>query len=345
MAVELRHGLTQIYPEKSERFPGLSPGNSKGISQGTVVKFISEAGSLLRYVSLCPLCALWLKNSVAKRKGTTLAEMTVVIGIAALMLGLAVPAVNMLLNSFESESGAKSIISSAMASARAIASKEQCYAGIRFQKRYDLANPIGASQYIIFIIKENDKNASGNLVNGFRVVDGIQPIKLPDSIGVMDLYYEPDSFSPVGDGMLDSDVKAGNATVFTDVTTFSIIFSPSGKLVIHNVRVRNRDGVTQGTEDTSAWGKSQDDVFNTFSRITNPVNPVGMFLQDDYYAGYAGSPVIPLGLGPEPSRNSFIIYDTKKLKQTDQNLRWTNYLSQLKRIYINPYTGTIINEK
>ncbi len=80
-----------------------------------------------------------------------------------------------------------------MASARAIASKEQCYAGIRFQKRYDPTNPITqASQYIIFIIKENDKNLSGNLVNGFRAVKGIQPIKLPDSIGVMDLFYSSD---------------------------------------------------------------------------------------------------------------------------------------------------------
>ena len=77
----------------------------------------------------------------SRQVGTTLAEMTIVIGIAALMLGLAVPAANMLLNSFESESGAKSIISSAMASARAIASKEQRYAGIRFQKHSDPNNP------------------------------------------------------------------------------------------------------------------------------------------------------------------------------------------------------------
>ena len=132
------------------------------------------------------LCPLWQKNSVARRKGVTLTEMVVVVSIAALMLGLAVPATNMLLNSFESESGAKSIISAALASARAMAAKDQRYAGIRFQKRYDPNNPdpLNESQYIIFIVYDHDRTG---LANGFRAADGIQPIKLPDSIGVMDL--------------------------------------------------------------------------------------------------------------------------------------------------------------
>jgi hypothetical protein len=276
-----------------------------------------------------------LSAFVAKRKGTTLAEMTVVIGIAALMLGLAVPAVNMLLNSFESESGAKSIISSAMASARAIASKEQRYAGIRFQKRYDSSNydPLKASQYIIFIV--HDPNRTG-LANGFRAADGIQPIKLPDSIGVMDLFYRSDLVPGS-----NPDVNFANLNIISDTTTFSVIFSPSGKLVIHDVHVRNRDGIPDSTGNIN--NQSNDDIFNKKNSVDNNL---AMFYQDDYYnwtwSPWAG---LNLGLGEEPSRNSFVIYDTKKLRQTDVNLRWTNYLSQLKRIYINPYTGTIINEK
>jgi type II secretory pathway pseudopilin PulG len=252
------------------------------------------------------------------RAGVTLVEMTVVVAIAALMVGLTIPAANMLLNSFESESGAKSIISSAMASARAIAAKEQRYAGIRFQKRYDPNNPdpLNESQYIIFIVYDYDRTG---LANGFRAADGIQPIKLPDSIGVMDLLYNP---SLSGATLDDS---FANPNVLRDTTTFSIVFSPSGKLVIHDVRVRNRDGKTN---DSSA-----DDVFNT---MNNVVSGIAMFIQDDY----------PLnGLDEESSRNSFVIYDTKKLKQTAANLRWTNYLSLLNRFYINPYTGTIINER
>ena len=105
------------------------------------------------------------------RVGVTLVEMMVVVAIAALMVGLTIPAANMLLNSFESESGAKSIISSALASARAIAAKEQRYAGIRFQKHYDPNNPdpLNESQYIIFIVQDACQHSDG-LENGFRAV-------------------------------------------------------------------------------------------------------------------------------------------------------------------------------
>jgi type II secretory pathway pseudopilin PulG len=270
------------------------------------------------------------RNRFTSRSGLTLPEMTVVIGIAALMVALTIPAANMLLNSFESESGTKTIISSALASARAIAAKEQRYAGIRFQKRYEPSNPANASQYIIFIIYDFDRTG---LANGFRAVEGIQPIKLPDSIGVMDLFYHPNLFTP--DGRVDTDPEIANANVFMDTTTFSIVFSPSGKLVIHYVRARNRDGVYQPDNSNPNPNKhSMDDIFNSLSNITN--YQIGMFVQDDY----------PLyGLDEESSRNSFVIYETKKFRETATNLRWTNYLQNLKRIYINPYTGTIINEK
>ncbi|MGA2172689.1 MAG: prepilin-type N-terminal cleavage/methylation domain-containing protein [Sedimentisphaerales bacterium] len=263
-----------------------------------------------------------------KQSGLTLAEMTVVIAIAAVMVALTIPAANMLLNSFESASGAKSMISAALSSARAIAIKEQRYAGIRFQKRYDPNDPVGASQYMIFIVYDYDRTT---LANGFRAVDGIQPIKLPDSIGVMDLMYN----SGLGDGIADSDTEFTNSNIFRDTTTFSIIFSPSGKLVIHDVRVRNRDGMP--IYYPSFADNSLDDVFNTQTRITDTVNPTGMFLQDDYPT---------LGLTQEQSRNGFIIYETKRFKQAYNNGNaYSGYLNQLKPVFINPYTGTIVNEQ
>jgi type II secretory pathway pseudopilin PulG len=273
-----------------------------------------------------------------RQAGVTLTEMTIVVAIAALMVGLTIPAANMLLNSFESESGAKSIISSALASARAIAAKEQRYAGIRFQKRYDPNNPdpLNCSQYIIFIVNEKDRNLSGNLANGFRAVEGIQPIKLPDSIGVMDLVVRTNwgttwqAATDTGAQLINNNMYIDALAEVNDTTTFSIIFSPSGKLVNHEVRVRNRDGDFRPL----TLANSADDIFNSPENII--YNSTGMFVQDDY--AY-------LGLGEEFSRNSFVIYDTKKFKQTDANLRWTNYLSLLNRFYINPYTGTIINEQ
>jgi hypothetical protein len=59
---------------------------------------------------------------------------------------------------------------------------------------------------------------------------------------------------------------------------------------------------------------------------------MGLFVQDDY---------ADLGLGAEPSRNRFILYDKNHFDKLDAQERF-NYLSRLALIYINPYTGTMI---
>lgn len=260
----------------------------------------------------------------SRQSGITLTEMTVVIAVVALLVSLGLPAARMLFNSFESQSGARAMISAAMASARAIAAKEQRYVGVRFQKAYDPTGPLRAHQYMIFIIFEEPRKM-GNLRTGFRAVDGLEPIKLPDSVGIMDFRLIKDRIN------INANWEPGGDPELTDLTSFSIVFSPSGKLVIHDVRVRNRDGRTEGTQTTTI---SSDDIFNTQSKITDPVAHVGMFIQDDYP---------PFGLQEESSRNSFIIYEEEKFRQTYKNGRaWSDYLRKLVPEYINPYTGTMI---
>jgi len=264
----------------------------------------------------------------SKQSGLTLPEIAVVIATIALLAGFALPAIRALLNSFQTQSGAKAMISAALASARAIAAKDQHYAGVRFQQ------DLSGNQYMIFIINE-EPSKMGGLTIGFRAVKGVKPIKLPDTIVVMDLRYNPSLLNPAGDGVVDSDIELNNDNIFRDTTSFSIIFSPSGRLVIHDVRVRNQDGRTEGTETP---GISRDDIFNTLTKITNPADPVGRFIQDDYPA---------MGLGAESSRNSFvIIYEKEKLQQARKmGAAWSSYLKPTApdRVYINAYTGTIIS--
>ncbi len=262
----------------------------------------------------------------SKQSGLTLTEMAVVITTIALLVGLGLPAVRTLLNSFESGTGAKSMISAALAGARAVAAKEQRYAGIRFQQ--DSAG----NQYMVFIVHE-EPSKMGNLTIGFRAVKGVKPIKLPDTVGVMDLRYRPGLFAPPGDGIADNDVEISNVNVVRDTTSFSIIFSPSGKLVVHDVRVRNRDGIYQPDNGISDR-VSMDDIFNSPVNIEN--YGVGMFIQDDYSE---------IGLGAELSRKSFIIYEKEKFTQAyKRGTAWSDYLVHLapERIYVNPYTGTMI---
>jgi hypothetical protein len=246
--------------------------------------------------------------------------MIVVVSIIAVFAVLGVPAIRAFIRSIESEGGAKAMINAALSSGRAIAAKEQRYAGVRFQNKYQVDGK--GCQYMIFIVYDPNlpHGSSGNL--GCRAVEDTEPIKLPDSVGVMDLKLG--STNP--DQIIDDDSKINDDWEVADTTTFSIIFSPSGKLVIHKLWVINRDGDTSGNS-------SKDDIFNTEINIRD--NKVGMFLQDDYPSA---------GLDTEPSRNGFIIYDKKIFEKLDSGGRYTNYLKDLDVIYINPYTGTMINK-
>jgi hypothetical protein len=288
----------------------------------------------------------------SKQSGLTLPELAVVIATIALLVGFGLPAIRALLNSFETQSGAKTLISAALSSARAIAAKEQRYAGVRFQR------DLSGSQYMIFIVHDPKIMAYG-----FRAVEGVKPIKLPDSVSVMDLIIVPDRneqnpANPLQEIRIDDpsqlltaadrDAWIDEPGEVSDITTFSIIFSPGGKLVIHGVRIRNRDGFVDSANNTDI---SYDDVFNKKLQVDqkyngfdrNAVPPgAGRFYQDDYYgAAWPG-----LSLGPEPSRNSFvIIYEKDKFRQALANGRaWSDYLAKTasNRIYINSYTGTMI---
>jgi type II secretory pathway pseudopilin PulG len=276
-----------------------------------------------------------------KQTGLTLTEMTVVVASIVLLAVIGLPAVRAFIHSFETESSTKSMIGAALASARAMTAQNQKYAGIRFQQ------DTGGHQYMIFIVWEEPKKMGG-LTVGFRAVEGLKPIKLPDTIGVMDLKIvtnRDDSSSykeiQLDDPMLPAAVADGwinESRELTDTTTFSIIFSPSGKLVIHRVQVRNKNG--EG-DYPSYPSLSNDDIFNKKAKVDLGI---GMFYQDDYF----GDNAYPdLGLGPELSRNSFIIYDRKEFTQAyKKGQAYSGCLYSLvpEAIYINPYTGTIISK-
>jgi type II secretory pathway pseudopilin PulG len=260
------------------------------------------------------------------KKGLTLTEMTVVIATVAMLTALSMPAVRTFFYSMSTSSGTKALISASLSSARAIAAREQRYAGIRFQKAGDPNNVLDAPQYMIFIVYDPNipHGRQGNL--GCRAVEGIQPIKLSDSIGVMDLYINDTHRIAI-----NADID--NLNKVMDTTTFSIIFSPSGKLVRHSLWVRNRDGAPKWP---NLLDNSQDDIFNAFANVSSNR---GMFLQDKISA---------TDLQIELSRDSFIIYEKDKFNAVFlKGKAFSDYLSRLvpEMIRINPYTGTIINEQ
>jgi type II secretory pathway pseudopilin PulG len=273
-----------------------------------------------------------------KQAGLTLVEMTLVVATIALLVGFGLPAVRSLIHSFESQSGTRSMISAALSSARAIAVKHQRYAGVRFQKKCiskDPASPLDriveAPQYMVFIIHEEPRKM-GDLTVGFRAVEGLEPVKLADTIGVIDVSKITD------DDEIDEDVE------LNDATAFSIIFSPAGKLVVHDVRTRNRHGVhkpVSAADDPDAADTSLDDIFNSVVNVTAAdADAVGVFIQDDYP---------DWGLDKEASRTSFMIYEHQRLRSAfAAKTAWSEYLSLLPdeaEVFVSPYTGALISSE
>ena len=253
-----------------------------------------------------------------RQSGLSLTEMTVVIATIALLTVFGIPAIRTFVKSFETEAGVRGMINAALSNARAIAAKEQKCAGVRFQQKWEADNKEG-SQYMIFII--HDKQNTG-LTNGFRAVEGAKPLKLPDNIGVMDLKVIEEGAATEG----EKDDKIDGFIKLTDATAFSIIFSSSGKLVTHKVRVTRKS--------------SKDDIFNTEDNIRDFTKPCGMFVEDD-----GESDTNDDGLKQELSRREFIIYDRGVFGKVNIDRRWTDYLKDLKdtKIHISPYTGRMID--
>jgi type II secretory pathway pseudopilin PulG len=278
----------------------------------------------------------------SRHSALTLVEILVVLGIMAILFAIGVPAVKKIIESFDSSANVRSAISAALGNARSIAMSDGTWAGLRFQQ-----DKLG-NQYMILI--RYDYDATG-LASGFRAVESRKPMKLPESIGVMDLrirtnlsdasnsvdmsipVYLPDGIT-INDAASDLNIDSGtNGTdprKVLDTTTFSMIFSKEGRLVTHDVRVRNRQG------NTASDGPSTDDIFNIQTAVDAGAAekpPKRMFYQDDYAA---------LGLGQEPSRNAFVIYDKKKFKAVPAAKRWSLYLHSLPLDYVNPSTGELV---
>jgi hypothetical protein len=136
---------------------------------------------------------------------------------------------------------------------------------------------------------------------------------------------------------IDTDAEINSERYVWDTTSFSIIFSPSGRLVVHEVRIRNKNGYPDTTADNNV---SNDDIFNKKEEVDAGK---AMFYQDDYCNGM-GNTYGDMGLGPELSRQSFIIYDKTIFERLDPSSRYIDYLKGLKRININPYIGTMIEK-
>jgi len=140
----------------------------------------------------------------------------------------------------------------------------------------------------------------------------------------------------------------------TDATTFSVVFAPSGKLVVHEVRVRNRDGVYRPDNAPGSTKTSYDDIFNSIDNICRYKQ--GMFLQDDYSKRNRRSSSDPADppefeLGREDSVTGFITYDVATLRAllgkrpggVPDAVIYLDVERRHKAVYVNSHTGDLIS--
>jgi len=209
-----------------------------------------------------------------KTNAFTLVENLVAMSIIVIVGSLSLFSIRALRDSFESGGETQFQIAAALANARAIAAKEGRYAGVRFQREYDPRGVEYAEQYMIFIVK-SDYPPNGNDKDSYEAVAGKKPIKLSNAIMVM--------ATELGNGSvpIDDDQWIDETFELRDALTFSIIFSPSGRLVNTQVKVRNRDGIAN--PDNSGSSISYDDVFNSYSNVTSQdkLEQAGQFIQDN----------------------------------------------------------------
>jgi len=186
-------------------------------------------------------------NRTIQRNGLTLTELVVVIAVAAILVGISVPAAKKIIESFDHSAGPRSLIDAALTGARALAVAHSSPAGIRFQRDRK------GDFYMIFIYHQN---VSSTYATEFIAVPNRKPIKLPSSVGVL-----------AGTVGSDADLNEANRI---NAQTFSIVFSEQGQLIQFPVRALNRDG----KDDNS----SRDPIFNTRANVDGGI--AGMFYQD-----------------------------------------------------------------
>jgi Tfp pilus assembly protein FimT len=185
-----------------------------------------------------------------KTRAVTLTELLVMMAVMVILLAVAAPVAQKLAQSLGNSAGARNIIDAAMTSARAIAVREQSYAGVRFQQDSN------GRQYLVFII--NDPNAT-SYANGFRAVEGRKPTALPEGTGV--IAGKPSTYTDV---LWDENLAT--LTGYNSAVSSSIVFNSSGRLVIHPVRFK---GTFVFGNTQTAWDDGQDyNSINSFQIYT-----------------------------------------------------------------------------
>lgn len=189
-----------------------------------------------------------------RQSGVTLTELIVVVAVMAILMSISVPTAKKLMNSFDSSTGARQLINAALSNARAIAVREQAYAGVRFQKKEGEEDGV---TYMVLIV--HDYEATGD-AEGYRAVTGRTPMPLPEDV---------------------------------TVTQASVVFTPAGRLTVRDVQcLQASSNDTIFNSDTSVDAMFEEDGASQESVRKLNLSVGDNAKQDEYISPYTGELIL-----------------------------------------------------
>jgi len=264
----------------------------------------------------------------ARPAGFTLVELLPVMAIIAVMALLVLPGFTRMISS-NKEGAALNQIRAALVEAQVHAAQPQKYAGIRFQ--FEKNGWADGRQYLVLIENINDDE--------YRAAPNAKPTALPEGVGVIDysmLVQYPVNQSQIDDNNYNLSDNNTNPNGLLGSTTFSILFSPTGQLVVKNLHIYRWD--------------EYDQVFNNQVLVESiPIKgqlPPPLLYYDNNNPSW-GTKITNSALWCwyETSAKGFYIFEVNKMLQdVNPGTRWSDYIGtvEVEPVLINMYTGTIL---
>jgi prepilin-type N-terminal cleavage/methylation domain-containing protein len=283
-----------------------------------------------------------------RRKGYTLVEILVVVAIIAIVLAIGVTSLRALTGGVQ-ENAARTTLASLLASARAEATGTQQIVGVRFEQ------DAKGYTYGVIVHLAPDWHVWPSRSNDFITMvapKGREPVRFPKGVE----FAAADELSCDRDS--DGDVDADDANLalsrdILDATTFTILFAPSGQVMVRNVCVTQRCVIDP--TDGVIWDNATDTIFqapdgpDSTDYMLNPRPPAETGLSVEVSWLLRGDGRWPNAcdgtnlLGYESSVVALYVYDQVARREAG-SAAWTNYLKNQAPavlVQVNPYTGLI----
>ncbi|MDY6913530.1 MAG: prepilin-type N-terminal cleavage/methylation domain-containing protein [Planctomycetota bacterium] len=221
------------------------------------------------------------------RRGFTLIELLTVMGIIVLLAGIALPSVVGLFRA-GADAQAYNLLAAQLTAARALAIQESTYAGVHVQLADPDENPsLEGVCYASIVIYSGSSQ--------FGQAPGYIPRRIPGGM----------AFGELSNTFVNSSGDYQGLSDIDDFTTFTIVFSPSGSVVVNvaggNVQFNTNDNLFDDTSPNIAlWDATDanDDTegvsavtmfhYSTFNKTGDRaayLNESGQFLPVNVYTG------------------------------------------------------------